>query len=282
LVAAKKLRLDCNSKSFLGASYMAGEVLGVQLVFGLFKRLDREFIRNLQMKYSIPELERSLGDSRGKRAVRALLGLPIFFGLCAGLIYAGYKLAVLYSQRDPDMQLFFGFMPQLFGGGMLGFAVALLVGFIVELVSTRIAFGDRMHEYMALECLRHGFDVYRRSFQMIAIFCLPLAFFALLSFDMYTFATSRDVVLNPYWGIGETRYPFSQIQSLEERSFMGERKGRTSRQVYHVITFLDGHEWTSHSDGGNVSPRTRDEGRALVEYLSQQTGVPITKAPIDP
>ncbi len=261
---------------------MAGEGFAVHFVFGIFRRLDRKFIQALQAQYSIADLERRLGDSRQKRAIRALFGLFLFFGMTALLIYGGYRLAVAYAQRDPDMRVFFGFTPQLLGGGLLGFTAALFAALLLEFVSTRLVYGDRSHEYIVLECLRYGFNIYRRTLQLMVVLGAPMLILALLSLDTYTFATSNAVVLNPYWGIGETRYPFSQIQSLEERSLIANTKHGPKRQVYHEIDFRDGHVWQSHSGGGDVAPRTQWEGRDLVDFLSKQTGLPIVKAPMDP
>jgi hypothetical protein len=261
---------------------MAGEQLGTQLLYALFRRLDRRYIEDLRRQYDFRELSAKYERSVGRRLLSTLCGLVAGFGGFAALSYGSYLLFQAYASRDPDMQYEWTSASLIIGPLCLGVAATFSIGVLVALLLEKLKYGENWHEYRAFERLKMGFDTYRRGVQVIALIVLPFFILAIYCADNYHFVTSRQVVLNPFLGFGEKRYPISEVTALRQRSTVRLGKDNNQLLTYYAVEFMNGFDWRIKNSAFEVSPRDRKEGAQIVEYLSAQTGIPITVMPVDP
>jgi hypothetical protein len=261
---------------------MAGEQLGLKLMYKLFRRLDREYIEDLQRRYDYRELSAKYERSVGRRFIETLCGLVAGFGGFAALSYGSYLLFQAYASRDPDIKHVWTSTSLVTGPLCLGLAATFTLGVLVALLREKLRYGENWHEYRAFERLKMGFDTYRRTRQVVTFLVVPFFILAIFSADDYDFVTSRQVVLNPFPGFGEKRYPISEVVALRQRSTMGVGDKKNRLLKYYAVEFMNGFDWRIQSGAHDVSPRDRKEGAKIVQYLSAQTGIPITVMPLDP
>jgi hypothetical protein len=261
---------------------MAGEQLGTQLLYALFRRLDRRYIEDLRRQYDFRALSAKYERSVGRRFIETLCGLVAGVGAFAALSYGSYLLFHAYATRDPDIQHIWTSPSLITGPLSFSIAATFTLGVLVALLREKLKYGENWHEYRAFECLKMGFDTYRRTRQVVTFLVVPFFILAIFSADDYHFVTSRQVVLNPFGGFGEKRYPISEVVALRQRSTMGVGEKKNRLLKYYAVEFMNGFDWRIQSGAHDVSPRDRKEGAQIVEYLSAQTGIPITVMPVDP
>ena len=76
-----------------------------------------------------------------------------------------------------------------------------------------------------------------RLFRCLANTMLPLCLgLTLLAFDCYARITERELIVNDYLGVGETRHRLDTVTRIERIELGGE----TARVAYYVLRFADG------------------------------------------
>lgn len=255
---------------------------GIQLLFAIFRRLDRRYIQDLEQQYDYRELaakyERTIARRRGESIVNLIAALA-GWGL---LTYGGYLLFDRFATRDPDMRFTWTQLSVFVGPACLGLAVTFAIAAVVAICREKWEHGENWREYMVFERLKLGYDSTRRSLQLMLLVNMLLFALAIFCADHYYFVTSREVVVNPFLGFGEQRFPISDVTALRQRSTRGVRDNRNRLMNYYAVELRNGLDWRIQNSTRNVTPRDLREGAEIVEYLSAQTGIPITVMPVDP
>jgi hypothetical protein len=262
---------------------MAGEAFFVRWMLNKFRERDRAYVDSLRTQYDFVQLDAQFRRNfRRETIVSLLVGMPAFFAIWGSGAYGLYRLMQMRWHAVGDVQIVVLHMAPLFACFAFGLVLATCMLTLLSLLLDRWIYRDRVAEYTAYCCLRHGYDLVGRSLQMIGLIGVPTLLICLLAMGQYTVVTSQEVVLNPFWGFNETHYPFAWIQSLRERTYQSKERHQPVLRTYHSVLFKDGYEWTSRPWPLAMSPEDTRRGQKIVEYLSQQTGLPIEKAPMDP
>jgi hypothetical protein len=261
---------------------MPGEEIAVHFMFKFFQWRDRDYIASLHERYDLEKLRATYGKRTFARVSAVLGSLVLLFAGAPALAYGLFLLLRRDLLREGDVQIVWSYLPQITAAALLGFIGAFAIILTMELLRARWLYQTRFHEYVAYECLRAGYNIHLRTIQLLLGIGLPCLVLAYLSVGTYTLFTSHSIVTNPFFGFNESRYSFDQITALNRRSYAGREDQRPVERFYHSISFKDGTEWSTRVPYSAVSPADLRKGEEILNYLSQQTGVPITKAPIDP
>jgi hypothetical protein len=83
-------------------------------------------------------------------------------------------------------------------------------------------------------------------------------------------ADTQEIVINPFLGLGEYRYPLRDITSVTYVDYYAEENGHRYHQPYYRFRFRNGYQWDTH-EGFRAAAPNRDS--ATVGYLLRQTGL---------
>lgn len=95
----------------------------------------------------------------------------------------------------------------------------------------------------------------------------------LFIFDSYVLAQPDKIVINPFWGLGENHYSYSDVRSI--RTSMRLEESDWDQPIY-VIDFSNGDRWSSRWDDGDRPPHVL---KNLIDYISKRSGIPIDQVP---
>jgi hypothetical protein len=93
-----------------------------------------------------------------------------------------------------------------------------------------------------------------------------------LMLDSYILARPNEIVINPLWSLGESRYAYSDVKSI--RSSMRLKTAEWDEPLY-VIDFQNGGRWSTRWED-----RDPKELEDLMNFISQQSGVPIERVSV--
>lgn len=139
----------------------------------------------------------------------------------------------------------------------------------------RLLLGRRRY----LEYTEYGNQKFRldsaRLFRWLANTMLPLCLgLTLLAFDCYARVTERELVVNGYLGIGETRHRLDAVSRIERV----ETAGNAGRGAYYVLRFADGATFDFRRFPGEASLARQ---RYLARLAASASGIAISRvAPV--
>lgn len=261
---------------------MPGEELAVHFFFKFLQWRDRHYIAALREQYDADALREKYGKRTVSRVAGVLAMLLLLFAGLPAIWYGVYQLLKRELHQEHDVQIVWSYVPQFVAGALLGFIGAFTIVLTFALLHARWRYGADFHEYLAHECLKVGYNVPRRTTQMLLIMGIPCLILAYMSADAYTLFTSRSIITNTFFGFTESRHSFDEIAGLKRRSYLRREKQKQVLGFYHSISFKDGTEWTTRIPRSVVSPRNLRQGERILQHISQQTGLPIVDAPPDP
>ncbi len=123
----------------------------------------------------------------------------------------------------------------------------------------------RYAEYTEYGSRKLGFDSWKLMRHLAYIIVPACMAFIILSLDSYARVTNSGFVVNRFFGLGESRYRFDDLRTIElTRSFKAPN-GKIVRDPYYSIGFGDGTEYDFHSA---MHDQSIDQQQQIANYLS--------------
>jgi hypothetical protein len=212
-----------------------------------------------------------------KRIDRQTLGavLLLMFACPAAVTIVVDQLAGLWVARHPGTVYVFDMVTPratwlkfvLPTGVVWGGCVAW---WLCAVLMRRVYGGRTTAKYLVAMKLQWGLDYPRAGracFAALALLCVPVA---VLEADWYARVEEDAFVVNDFWGLGERRYPFAQVDQIVRVSHLHTKKGDVvERDQYHIL-FTDGREWYMEIAFEEYEPAIR--------YVSRKAGKPVRRA----
>ncbi|HJZ53747.1 MAG TPA: hypothetical protein VKE74_02250 [Gemmataceae bacterium] len=230
------------------------------------------FRRPLRVSAARREELRELAQRIDRRTL-----IPVFlmlFGCPAVVTVVLDQLATLWLARLPGTVYFFDMVTPratwlrwvLPTGMIWGFCLAW---WVCTILIIRRYGRSTTAKYIVAGKLRFGMDYVRACrvcLTLLAVLCVP---FAVLELDWYARVEEEAFVVNEFWGLGERRYPFDQIDEIMQTSHLTTKTGKVTHRPRYVILFTDGREWC-------MDPAFEEYAPAM-EYVSQKSRKPIQR-----
>jgi hypothetical protein len=208
---------------------------------------------------------------RGRRDIDRATALPSLFFVALAVVGVTALLLLFANLRDRLMPAHLFLIHPL--SNRLPVLVWVLPGLLTGVViGTRVTewyrvarFGRQAAEnYREASRLAYRWDMERAVRWATAGVVLVCAGYIVLAMDWYTRFEEERVVLDPFWGLGETAYGYDRVTHLVHTTHVHTREGDVVRPQVSVV-FADGERWTLDDDDDY-------DARPLFAFLQQKTG----------
>jgi hypothetical protein len=122
---------------------------------------------------------------------------------------------------------------------------------------------------------RTRFDFPAKLAVGLAVFLVALAVgVGVLLADRYVHVCRDELVVNPFWGIGERRYRYDQVRAVAMHPCVRGADDKLRENIGYEVIFDDGQRV---SLGGTEKTKleNRANARQAAEFISRRTGLPI-------
>lgn len=220
----------------------------------------------------LAELEQEFGSPIKIEKVLGFTGYPLLLIAFTGVWFFGLKsIAEFWLQRPDTVHL-----AALNAGYWIvpGMLLAFITGTMVVYSAWRLMLGSAFGRWMRYGSLVHRSNVLRTLILCLLSCAIVSAILIPLGLDCYVRATRQEIAINEFWQIGETKYGFDEIESIRNISF-----DHDGRQIpAYEIKFGDGSMWSSQGWIKEVNPSQTAKHRAIVEFVSERSGIEIRQA----
>ena len=112
-----------------------------------------------------------------------------------------------------------------------------------------------------------------KLFKYLGNLLLPLCLLAtMMALDCYTRIGEREIVVNRFFGIGDTVYAFEQVESITRVQSLSAPEGDMMRRGYYVVRFNGGDSYDFYRSWNATGiERQRD----IAQYVAAATGLDI-------
>jgi hypothetical protein len=203
-----------------------------------------------------------------------LLALPLFFVTAPAVGYLAWRLLALlgdwrYAQLAQDPLALvpsssMWVLPAIF----LGITGSALPMYLV----LRLALGKRYAAYQRYLALKAG-PSERVSWIVLGLITLLCGAAIVLMLDYAMVAGPQELVINPFWGLGEKRYAYREIVAI--RSSQQLEEAQWERPIY-LLEFRSGEKWSNRYD---IDERDQAQVAGFFAYLARRSGLEIEQVP---
>lgn len=93
------------------------------------------------------------------------------------------------------------------------------------------------------------FDLAVKGSHFNRIFSLLLILYTLMLFDNFSTFGDEEIKVNGFWGLGTTKYPYSNVIEIKDVSKKRNLIGTLEEKPYYEIVFKGNTKWTSTRNG---------------------------------
>jgi hypothetical protein len=205
-----------------------------------------------------------------------LLGLPLYFLFAPIGTYLCWQLFLGVASGVGFIETNEGFflwpspiawlLPAMFFGLLLSWPP---IDFIY-----RSMLRDRYPEYVAYQSRRFRVDFQKLLIPFYVCLAGLSALFVLLLANCYVHVTPEHIRINPFFGIAERVYPYSEVSNIRTApAFVAPNGNRVDRRLF-IVAFSDSRTWNTNDDYSDAS---ESEVRSVIRAISERSGKPISE-----
>lgn len=226
-----------------------------------------------------PKLRRSLAELQEEYGKWELLSIPLFFAIAPAAAYLWWRL--LLALTGPGGFFHEGELFSLRPRPIVWAIPSGLLGLISSIAPInailRHLLRERYAEFVAYGNLRHGFDGDAIEKPMYLGFGGLAAIAVFMLGNWYIVFGLEQIRFNPFLGVSEHVFTYQDVEAIETAPAFVAPNGRVVRRREYVVEFSDGTAWNTNADPSDAS---KADVAALIEAISERSGVPITELPL--
>lgn len=166
---------------------------------------------------------------------------------------------------------YFFMIPAIF----LGLAIG---GLVTDLLYRFMLGAERYAEFNLYGQLKAGFDTRRVRNFLFAILIIPSSLVTYLAMDCYAKFTDDKMIINAFWGVGESTHAYSDITRIDSIARSKAPNGDIVERPHYLIHFNDGYVWSSKNILYRIDedPRVNSEKeKEVIQFLANKSGKQI-------
>jgi hypothetical protein len=157
--------------------------------------------------------------------------------------------------------------------GVLGWLGSLMpAAYLTGFIMARIL-GDRYAGFALYHKKKWDVEEKRIMLPMTIVITLGVIVMAGLSFDNYVVYGEEGMIANRFFSFREEIHTYDGVQQIIASNKYEDRIGSTHESWRFIVNFDDGSIWYSLWNPGYFSD---EETKAIADFVSNQSGVPIT------